>query len=132
MEDVDHMSTLATWTERLNDFRVIHPILVGASIVAAAMLWLARFAFTRHREFIAFTGHMKREEEQVWPQLKRQMADNHAATMRRLDEQDHVLQLHGERIAHLEGKIPNGEIGEIKAMVTQLFERRAKPRDGSV
>jgi hypothetical protein len=48
--------------------------------------------------------------------------------MRRLDTQDSVLHAHGERIAALEGKMPNGEIGQIKAMVSDLWERRGEPR----
>ena len=118
-----------SWIERFVDFRLIHPILGASAIVSAGVLWMFRFAFTRHREYIAFTSHMKREEEQVWPQLKAQIADNHAATMRRLDEQDVVLHAHGERIASLEGKMPNGEIHAIKELVTRLYERRTKPRD---
>lgn len=113
---------------KLLDARVIHPIIVVVSIVAAGVLWLFRFAFTRHREFLAFTGHMEREEEQVWPALKNQLANNHAATMKRLDVQDAALHAHGERIAALEGKMPNGEIRDIKQMVADLWERRTKPR----
>ena len=117
------MSIEGTWVERLGDVRVIHPVIVVASILAAGVLWLFRFAFTRHREFIAFTGHMTREEEQVWPALKVQMAENHEATMSRLDTQNQVLRAHGERIAALEGKMPNGEINEIKRMVKAMYDR---------
>ena len=122
------MTLVETTIERILDFRIIHPIIVASSIVAAGVLWLFRFAFTRHREFIAFTGHMNREEAEVWPALKAQMADNHTATMRRLDAQDSVLHQHGERISALEGKMPNGQLDEIKAMVSDLWERRGKPR----
>ena len=66
------MTLVETTIERILDFRIIHPIIVASSIVAAGVLWLFRFAFTRHREFIAFTGHMTREEAEVWPALKAQ------------------------------------------------------------
>jgi hypothetical protein len=122
------MSPSAGWVERLLDFRIIHPIIAASAVVATGVLWLFRFAFTRHREFLAFSGHMKREEEQVWPELQQQMAANHEATMRRLDAQDQVLHAHGERISSLEGKMPNGEIGQIKKMVSDLWERRGKAR----
>jgi hypothetical protein len=71
---------------------------------------------------------MEREEKKTWPALTQQIADNHAATMRRLDTQDGVLHAHGERISSLEAKMPNGEIHAIKAMVSDLWERRVKPR----
>jgi hypothetical protein len=48
--------------------------------------------------------------------------------MRRMDTQDGVLHAHGERIAALEAKMPNGEIHAIKAMVSDLWERRGEPR----
>ena len=122
------MTLVETTIERILDFRIIHPIIVASSIVAAGVLWLFRFAFTRHREFIAFTGHMRLEETETWPALTKQIAGNHEATMRRLDMQDLVLHAHGERISSLEGKIPNGEIGQIKTMVADLWERRTKLR----
>ena len=106
-----------------------HPLAAILSVLAGALLWMGRFALTRHREYIAFVGHMEREEKKTWPTLTQQIADNHAATMRRLDTQAAVLHAHGERISSLEGKMPNGEIHAIKTMVTALFERRAKPRE---
>jgi len=105
-----------------------HPLAAILAVLAGALLWLGRFALTRHREFIAFTGHMQREETETWPALTNQIADAHNATMRRMDTQDSVLHAHGERIAALEGKMPNGEIGQIKTMVVDLWERRGKPR----
>jgi len=117
-----------SWVERILDFHMVHPVLAASAIVAAGLLWLVRFALTRHREFIAFTGHMQREETETWPALTKQIAGNHEATMRRLDMQDLVLHAHGERISSLEGKMPNGEIGQIKTMVVDLWERRGKPR----
>jgi hypothetical protein len=107
-----------------------HPAAAILALISGALLWLARFALTRHREYIAFTGHMEREETNTWPALTQQIADAHAATMRRLDTQDGVLHAHGERIASLEGKMPNGEINAIKAMVSDLWERRGEPRVG--
>ena len=104
-----------------------HPLVAILAVLAGALLWLVRFALTRHREFIAFTGHMQREETETWPALTKQIADNHEATMRRLDAQDLVLREHGERISSLEGKMPNGEIYAIRAMVADLWELRAKP-----
>jgi len=105
-----------------------HPLVAILAAFAAGFLWLVRFALTRHREFIAFTGHMLREETETWPALTNQIAGNHAATMRRLDTQDQALHAHGERIAALEAKMPNGEIHAIKAMVNDLWERRTKSR----
>jgi len=105
-----------------------HPLVAILAVFAAGVLGLARFALTRHREYIAFVGHMEREEKNTWPALTQQIADNHAATMRRLDTQDGVLHAHGERISSLEGKMPNGEIHAIKAMVSDLWERRGEPR----
>jgi len=108
-----------------------HPLAATLAVLAGALLWLARFALTRHREYIAFTAHMEREEKTTWPALTQQIADAHAATMRRLDTQDGVLHQHGERIASLEGKMPNGEILEIQRMVKAMYERSTTPRDGS-
>ena len=105
-----------------------HPLVAILAAFAGALLWLSRFALTRHREFIAFTGHMEREEKETWPALTQQIDDNHAATMRRLDAQDLVLHAHGERISSLEAKMPNGEINQIKRMVEAMYERRLKPR----
>ena len=106
-----------------------HPLAAILAVFAAGVLGLARFALTRHREYIAFVGHLEREEKNTWPALTQQIADNHAATMRRLDTQDSVLHAHGERIAALEGKMPNGEIDAIRAMVADLWELRGKPRE---
>jgi hypothetical protein len=106
-----------------------HPLVAILAAFAAGFLWLVRFALTRHREFIAFTGHMEREETETWPALTNQIAGNHEATMRRLDAQDLVLHAHGERISSLEGKMPNGEIHAIRAMVADLWELRGKPRE---
>jgi len=105
-----------------------HPLVAILAAFAAGFLWLVRFALTRHREFVAFTAHMELEEKKTWPALTNQIADAHNATMRRLDTQDSVLHAHGERISSLEGKMPNGEIGQIKTMVVDLWERRGKPR----
>ena len=108
-----------------------HPLVAILAAFAAGFLWLVRFALTRHREFIAFTAHMELEEKKTWPALTNQIADAHNATMRRLDTQDSVLHQHGERIAALEAKMPNGEIHEIQRMVKAMYERGAKPRGGS-
>ena len=97
-----------------------HPLVAILAVLAGALLWLARFALTRHREYIAFTGHMEREETKTWPALTQQIFDNHAATMRRLDTQDGVLHAHGERIASLEAKMPNGQIKEMLELVRKL------------
>ena len=105
-----------------------HPLAAILSVLAGALLWMGRFALTRHREYLAFTAHMEREERTTWPALTQQIADAHAATMRRMDTQDGVLHAHGERIAALEAKMPNGEIHAIKAMVSDLWERRGEPR----
>ena len=105
-----------------------HPLAAILAVLAGALLWMGRFALTRHREYLAFVGHMEREEKNTWPALTQQIADNHAATMRRLDTQDGVLHAHGERISSLEAKMPNGEIHAIKAMVSDRWERRVKPR----
>ena len=108
-----------------------HPLAAILSVLAGALLWMGRFALTRHREYLAFTAHMEREEKNTWPALTQQIADAHNATMRRLDTQDSVLHQHGERIAALEAKMPNGEIHEIQRMVKAMYERGAKPRGGS-
>ena len=105
-----------------------HPLVAIMAAFAAGTIGLVRFTFTRHREYVAFVGHMEREEKNTWPALTQQIADAHAATMRRLDAQDGVLHKHGERISALEGKMPNGQLDEIKAMVSDLWERRGKPR----
>jgi len=105
-----------------------HPLVAIMAAFAAGTIGLVRFTFTRHREYVAFVGHMEREEKNTWPALTQQIADAHAATMRRLDTQDGVLHAHGERISSLEGKMPNGEIHAIKAMVSDLWERRGEPR----
>ena len=102
-----------------------HPLVAIMAAFAAGTIGLVRFTFTRHREYVAFVGHMEREEKNTWPALTQQIADAHAATMRRLDTQDGVLHAHGERIASLEA---NGEIHAIKAMVSDLWERRGEPR----
>ena len=97
-----------------------HPLVAILAVFTAGLLGLARFALTRHREYIAFVGHMEREEKNTWPALTQQIADNHAATMRRLDTQDGVLHAHGERIASLEGKMPNGQINEMLELLKKL------------
>ena len=97
-----------------------HPLVAILAVLAGALLWLARFALTRHREYLAFVGHMAREEKETWPALTQQIADAHAATMRRLDTQDGVLHAHGERIASLEAKMPNGQIKEMLELVRKL------------
>ena len=107
-----------------------HPLAAILTVLAGALLWLGRFALTRHREYLAFVGHMEREEKKTWPALTKQIADAHNATMRRLDTQDIVLHRHGERIAALEAKMPNGEIHEIQRMVQAMYERGAKPKVG--
>jgi len=107
-----------------------HPLVAILAVFAAGLIGLVRFAFTRHREYVAFVGHMEREEKNTWPALTQQIADAHAATMRRLDTQDSVLHAHGERIASLEGKMPNGEINEIRRMVKAMYERGTQPKVG--
>lgn len=101
-----------------------HPAAAVLALISGALLWLGRFAFTRHREFVAFVAHMDREEKQVWPSLAKQLADNHHEAMTLLSE-------HGERISALEAKMPNGEIHAIVAMVSDLWERRNDRREGS-
>ena len=100
-----------------------HPLVAILAAFAAGFLWLVRFALTRHREFIAFTGHMRLEETETWPALTKQIADAHNATMRRLDAQDGVLHKHGERIASLEGKMPNGQIDEMLGLLKKLVAK---------
>jgi len=97
-----------------------HPLAAILTVLAGALLWLGRFALTRHREYLAFVGHMEREEKNTWPALTKQIADAHNATMRRLDSQDGVLQKHGERIASLEGKMPNGQMEEMLGLLKKL------------
>jgi len=100
-----------------------HPLAAILTVLAGALLWLGRFALTRHREYLAFVGHMEREEKKTWPALTKQIADAHNATMRRLDAQDGVLHKHGERIASLEGKMPNGQIDEMLGLLKKLVAK---------
>jgi len=100
-----------------------HPLAAILAVLAGALLWLGRFALTRHREYLAFVGHMEREEKKTWPALTQQIADAHNATMRRLDTQDSVLHQHGERIAALEGKMPNGQIDEMLGLLKKLVAK---------
>ena len=100
-----------------------HPLAAILAVLAGALLWLGRFALTRHREYLAFVGHMEREEKKTWPALTKQIADAHNATMRRLDAQDGVLHKHGERIAALEGKMPNGQIDEMLGLLKKLVAK---------
>lgn len=100
-----------------------HPAAAVLALISGGLLWLGRFAFTRHREFLAFVGHMDREEKMVWPSLAKQLADNHREAMTLLSE-------HGERISAIEGKMPNGDIREIQRMVKAMYERRTTPRGG--
>jgi hypothetical protein len=100
-----------------------HPLAAILAVLAGALLWLGRFALTRHREYLAFVGHMEREEKKTWPALTKQIADAHNATMRRLDAQDGVLHKHGERIASLEGKMPNGQIDEMLGLLKKLVAK---------
>jgi len=97
-----------------------HPLAAILAVFTAGLLGLARFALTRHREYLAFVGHMEREEKKTWPALTKQIADAHNATMRRLDTQDSVLHQHGERIAALEAKMPNGQIDEMLELLKKL------------
>ena len=101
--------------------RAHHPAAAFLALASGAILWTMRFAFTRHREYLAITAHMAREEKEVWPALTKQLADNHQEAMV-------LLHQHGERISKLEGRMPNGELAVMKGMLERLLTQSAGGR----
>ena len=108
----------------------------GAATVLAAtlavMAGITRFAFTRHREYIAFSAHMKKEEEHVWPEVMKAISDLEAIVQKNHGETLHTMADHGERIARVEAKMGDGQIDNISRMLKTLLGRPAlgKPTGG--
>ena len=105
-----------------------HPVeaVTVATACVGALAVLIRFGLHRHREYLRVTEHMKHEEEQVWPQvqlsinaLQAQMLANHEETLRQFAQ-------HGERLARVEGKMPNGEISEMHDLLAKLVKARGQ------
>jgi hypothetical protein len=103
-----------------------HVAVAAITGTAAIALFVVRFGLTRHREFVVFTRHMQREEDEVWPEtitsihaLDAKLAGYHEEAMRQLAH-------HGERIARVEARMPNGELEVIKRMLGQLLVRKAE------
>lgn len=92
-----------------------------AVVVGGVLTAVIRASLAKHREYVAITAHVKREEAEVWPALTKTIADNHVETLSH-------LAAHGERIAKLEAKMPNGKIDEMHHMLAVLMERRAQVR----
>lgn len=109
------------------DWATRNPHLAVAIVTggSAVLLFLGRFGLSRHREFIAFTNHMRREETEVWPTTIEAVRALDAKTTRHHEEMLRQFSRHGERLAKVEARMPNGEIDAIKRMVEQLLTRKA-------
>lgn len=101
-----------------------HSALASFLSLIAGVYWTVRFLLARHREFVAFSDHMKREETEVWPSVQQQqqamnaqMAANHLEGMTMLKE-------HGARITALEDRMPDGQLRRIEEMLDQLLRRQ--------
>ncbi len=102
-----------------------------------ALATMVRYGLVRHREFVLFKQHMQREESEVWPknlEAVQQLGERFAVAQREMADQvtelhAEMLRLfakHGERLASVEAKMPNGEIREIRDMLRamQRMERK--------
>jgi hypothetical protein len=108
------------------DWITRNPHLTTAAITGAAavVLFVVRIGLSRHREYVAFVSHMRREEAEVWPQtvnslhaLDEKVTEFHVEMLRQFS-------VHGERLAKVEARMPNGELAALKGLVEQLLERR--------
>lgn len=91
----------------------------ATAVVATVVRWGIR----HHRSYILLSDHVKDEEERVWPDVQQSLSalsetvtENHEETLR-------LLGAHGERLARVEAKMPNGELAEIRRLVEQLVQR---------
>jgi hypothetical protein len=95
-----------------------HPAVAILAVGCGGVGVFIRFVLSRHREYVAFTAHMRREEDEVWPAITKQLSDYHEETLG-------ALSAHSERIARLEARMPNGQITEMMSMLRELVSRRA-------
>jgi len=86
---------------------------VAASGITLAMV---RFALLRHREYIVFMKHVEREEKEVWPALDHKITLYHGETLALFSD-------HGERLASLEAKMPNGQLDEMQRTLDTILAR---------
>lgn len=104
---------------------IAHPQLTtfGLSGIAGGLIVLLRFGLSRHREYVVFIEHMKKEENDIWPQtteavsqLEEKITGFHEEMLEKVGDL-------GQRVARVEARMPNGELGEIKAMLQQLVRK---------
>jgi hypothetical protein len=91
----------------------------GITAVVAVSAATLRYIGQRAVEYTALVSHMTREETQVWPSVKaldEKLTRNHKE----------VLKLHadhGERLARVEARMPNGQIKTIQASLDAISDK---------
>lgn len=77
---------------------------------------LIGFATRRHREYVTFMKHVEREEREVWPALDRKITTYHGEMLV-------LFAHHGERLASLEAKMPNGQLEEMQRTLDVILAK---------
>lgn len=84
--------------------------LVGALVAAL------RVAMKRHAEYLRFMQHVTDEEKTVWPavqSLRQEVTSNHEEVLL-------LFAKHGERVARIEAKMPNGQLKRVEEKLNAI------------